>query len=315
MLIPRTGPSLSYVLPLVPVTRPLRRSRGGSGTSSDATGGNGTRSGLEWSDRPAGLRGMTRHRPLPRGPLQSWIVRTLSGRTCSKSCQQLPGGSRWGPSLAHTPRTTRPLSCFTSLTNRSTMGPNSAYCVTCTDMTVVNPPALRTTTDSNREGGVTGSRRAPEMPPEQSVARRGCPPVASADLAQTSRSQHLAGQLGRGERVRAQHERPDRLAGGGNHHLIHAGHAELAGCLVPLLARVGHAGIEPLPEYAGIRLQEDVQDLLARSGPAEAAASLAPARPAAPAPGRAPTAALTWVRGVLDVLRHHIVAGVGFEPT
>jgi hypothetical protein len=149
MLIPRTGPSLSYVLPLVPVTRPFRRSRGGSGTSSDATGGNGTRSGLEWSDRPAGLRAMTRHRPLPRGPLQSWIVRTLSGRTCSKSCQQLPGGSRWGPSLAHTPRTTRPLSCFTSLTNRSTTGPNSAYCATCTDMTVANPPALRTTTDSS----------------------------------------------------------------------------------------------------------------------------------------------------------------------
>jgi hypothetical protein len=27
------------------------------------------------------------------------------------------------------------------------------------------------------------------------------------------------------------------------------------------------------------------------------------------------TATLTWVRGVLHVLRHHSVAGVGFEPT
>jgi hypothetical protein len=54
---------------------------------------------------------------------------------------------------------------FTSLTNRSTTGPNSASCVTYTDTTVANPPALRTATDSNREGRVTSSRRAPEMLP------------------------------------------------------------------------------------------------------------------------------------------------------
>ena len=40
--------------------------------------------------------------------------------------------------------------------------------------------------------------------------------------------QHLVGQLGRGEPVRAQHERPARLAGSGSDDLIHAGHAELA---------------------------------------------------------------------------------------
>jgi hypothetical protein len=50
-------------------------------------------------------------------------------------------------------------------------------------------------------------------------------------------------QFGRGEPVRAQHERSGRLAGSGRHHLIHAGHAELAGSLVPLFARVSHGGI------------------------------------------------------------------------
>ena len=72
-----------------------------------------------------------------------------------------------------------------------------------------------------------------------------------------------------GEPVRAQHERPARLAGSGSHHLIHAGHAELAGCLVPLrVVGVSHASVEPLSEHAGIGLQEDVQDLLARVGQA-----------------------------------------------
>jgi hypothetical protein len=56
--------------------------------------------------------------------------------------------------------------------------------------------------------------------------------------------------------------------------LIHAGHAELAGCLVSLLAGVSHAGTEPLPEHAGVRLEEDVHDFLARVG--QAAEDLGP---------------------------------------
>jgi hypothetical protein len=134
VLTTRTCPSLSCVPPLVPVTRRLRRSRGGYGTSSDATGAHGTRNGWEWSERRAGLSGMTRHRALRRKPLPSWTVRTLSGRTCSRSCRALPGGSRWDRRPARMPRMTRPPSCFTSLTSRSTTGPNSASCVTCTDM-------------------------------------------------------------------------------------------------------------------------------------------------------------------------------------
>jgi len=39
---------------------------------------------------------------------------------------------------------------------------------------------------------------------------------------------------------------------------------------------VSHAGIEPLPEHAGVRLQEHVQDLLARVG--HAAEDLGPVR-------------------------------------
>ena len=85
-------------------------------------------------------------------------------------------------------------------------------------------------------------------------------------LAQASRSQHLIGQFGRGEPVRAQHDRLVRLAGSGSHDLLHAGHAGLAGYLVPVLAGVSHAGVEPLPQRAAVRLEEDVQDLLARVG-------------------------------------------------
>ncbi len=188
VLMTRTGPSLSYVRLLVPVTRPSRRSRGGCGTSSDATGGNGIRNGWEWNDRLAGLSGMTRRRPPPWGPLPSWTVRTLSGRTCSRSCLQLPGGSHWDPSPARTPRMTRHLSCFTSLTSRSTTGPNSASCVTCTDMTVASPPALRTQlTATEREGspvlavhpkcprtaGSSRAGRAPEPPPKSPVPQQG----------------------------------------------------------------------------------------------------------------------------------------------
>jgi hypothetical protein len=87
-------------------------------------------------------------------------------------------------------------------------------------------------------------------------------------LAQVGPGQHLVGQFGRGESVGPQHERPGRLAGSGSHYLVHTGHAELAGCLVPVLARLSHAGVEPLPERGGVRIKEDVQDLLARVGQA-----------------------------------------------
>jgi len=74
-------------------------------------------------------------------------VRRISGGTCSRNCPQLPGGNRWAPSLANTPRVTRPRSCSTISTNRSTTGPNSVSCVTCTCMTVPSQPALLITTD------------------------------------------------------------------------------------------------------------------------------------------------------------------------
>jgi hypothetical protein len=94
---------------------------------------------LEWSDRPVGSKGMTRRRQRQRKPLPSWPVRTISGRTCSRNCLQLPGGNRWAPSPANTPRVTRPRSCSTISTNRSTTEPNSASCVTYTYMTLSNP--------------------------------------------------------------------------------------------------------------------------------------------------------------------------------
>jgi hypothetical protein len=53
-----------------------------------------------------------------------------------------------------------------------------------------------------------------------------------------------------------------------------------SGCLVPLPAGVSHAGIEPVPEHTGVRLQEHVQDLLARLG--QAAEDLGPRQGSAP---------------------------------
>jgi hypothetical protein len=81
-------------------------------------------------------------------------------------------------------------------------------------------------------------------------------PAASVKLAQASRSQHFVGQLGRGEPVRAQHERPARLPGSGDDGRIYAAQGPLAGRLVRLRV-VGdvHAGIVPVPEHVCVRLQ------------------------------------------------------------
>jgi hypothetical protein len=66
-----------------------------------------------------------------------------------------------------------------------------------------------------------------------------------------------------------------RVAGRGVDGRLHLVQAEPAGCLVRLQAAGnGHAGTEPLPEHAGVRLQEDVQNLLARVG--RAAENLGP---------------------------------------
>jgi hypothetical protein len=53
--------------------------------------------------------------------------------------------------------------------------------------------------------------------------------------------------------------RPRNLSGG-------SGYPNLAQASLRVVGD-GRAGIEPLPEHAGVRLQEDVQDLLARVRP------------------------------------------------
>src|SRR5689334_4409091 len=109
-----------------------RRSRGACGTSSNATEESGIRSGSASSDSPQALRGMTRHRQPQSKPSLSWSVPTPSGRACSMSCRQIPGGSRWGQLLARTPKRTERPSCSISLTNRSTTARSSGCCVTST---------------------------------------------------------------------------------------------------------------------------------------------------------------------------------------
>jgi hypothetical protein len=85
------------------------------------------------------------------------------------------------------------------------------------------------------------------------------------------RGQYLVGQFGRGEPVRAQQERPARLTGSGGDGRIHMAQGPLASLR---MAGDEPAGVEPLPEHAGVGCQEDVQDLLPRAG--QAAEDLGP---------------------------------------
>ena len=137
------------------VHRPLRRSRGGCGTSLNATGESGTRSGWESNDSPQVLREMIRHRRPQQKPSPHWNVRTPFGKGCSMSCRQIPGRSRWVPLPARTPRTTRRRSCSISLTSKSITVQSLGCCVTST--------------------GTAGPRRGQPSPPPESgqVVRAG----------------------------------------------------------------------------------------------------------------------------------------------
>ena len=115
------------------VSRPSRRSRGGCGTSLNATAESGIRSGSESNDSPQALREMIRHRQPQRKPSLHWNVPTPFGKACSMSCRQILGGSRWAPLPARTPRTTKRRSCSISLTSKSITVRSLGCCVTSTD--------------------------------------------------------------------------------------------------------------------------------------------------------------------------------------